>query len=258
MRATPACIIHHVNQSYMEKISLCLIVTLLSSGLFAQTSLRWNYPCKPGTECWNALTSVAERQSACQITGIDLKTLSTEELLLITMEHPFFRSYVLSDNPLRAIRSAVSPFNGYVELLDRKDAMLAFKNIYLTEDFEKLANMTDTVEIGNYTLQWVGVELLMASDTLLRQLSNPEKVEFLKQLVAKNRAREKFRTVFGGISNATVALIGCKIIKSLGYNVSEGLSHSDELHLFESSLLVPDSNTVAQLQSYIDNFLRNN
>ena len=242
----------------MEKISLCLIITLLSFDLSAQTPLRWNYPCKPGTECWNALTSVEERQNACQITGMDLKTLSTEELLLITMEHPFFRSYVLSDNPLRAMRSALSPFNGYLELLDRKDAMAAIRNVYVREDFNKLANMSDTVEIGNYTLQWIGVELLMADDTLLRQFSNPEKVEFLKELVAKNRAREKFRTVFGGISNATIALIGCKTIKSMGYNVSGGLSQPDELALFESSLLVRDPNTVAQLHSYIDNFLQNN
>lgn len=242
----------------MKKTSLCLIITLLSFGLSAQTPLRWNYPCKPGTECWNALTSVEERQNACQIMGIDLRTLSTEELLLITMEHPFFRSYVLSDNPLRAIRSSVDPFNGYIELLDRKDAMVAIRNVYLREDFNNLADMSDAVQIGNYTLQWVGVELLMTNDMLLRQLSDPEKVEFLKGLIAKNRAREKFRTVFGGISNATIALIGYKIIKSLGYNVSAELPHPDELAPFESSLLVRDPNTLTQLQSYIDNFLRNN
>lgn len=242
----------------MEKISLCLIIALLSSSLSAQTPLRWNYPCKPGTECWNALTSVAERQNACQITGIDLKTLSTEELLLITMEHPFFRSYVLSDNPIRAMQSAVSSFNGYAELLGRNDAIVVMKNVYLREDFNKLANIRDTVEIGNYTLQWVGVELLMANDALLAQLPDTEKILFLKELVVKNIAREKYRSVFGDISDATIALIGLKIIKTLANNTPGELPDPDELALFESSLLVRDPGTVRQLQSYIGNFLRNN
>jgi hypothetical protein len=242
----------------MKKTILFLIATLLSFGALGQRSLRWNYPCKPGIECWNALTSVAERQEACQIKGIDLSILSTEELLLITMEHPFFRSYVLSDNPIRAMQNAVGTFNGYRELLNRADAMTAIRNVYLKEDFDKLVGMRDTAEIGSYTLQWVGVELLMANDKLLRQLSDSEKVLFLKELVGKNLAREKHRDVFGGISNATVALIGYKVIKTLAINVSGELPHPDELTLFESNLLVHNPNTIRQLQSYIDNFLRNN
>jgi hypothetical protein len=48
----------------MKKTSLCLLITMLSSGVFGQALLRWNYPCKPGHECWNALKSVDERQNA--------------------------------------------------------------------------------------------------------------------------------------------------------------------------------------------------
>lgn len=177
---------------------------------------------------------------------------------MITMEHPFFRSYVLSDNPIRAMQSAVSPFNGYKELLDHKDAMVVMANVYLREDFNKLASMRDTLEIGNYTLQWIGVELLMANDELLSQLPDPEKVVFLKGLVAKNTAREKYRGVFGAISNATIALIGYKIIKALTSNAPMELPNPDKLTLFESSLAVHGPDIVRQLQSYIDNFLRNN
>lgn len=121
--AASACIIHHVNRSYMKKASLCLVITLLSLNASGQALPRWNYPCKPGTACWNALTSVAERQNACQITGIDLRTLSTEELLLITMEHPFFRSYVAHDSPLEGLGFALEGFNGFLEFKKRPDAM---------------------------------------------------------------------------------------------------------------------------------------
>ena len=130
MVAAYACIIHHVNRSYMKKASLCLVITLLSLRASGQALSRWSYPCKPGTECWNALTSVEERQNACEITGIDLRTLSTEELLLITMEHPFFRSYVAHDSPLEGLGFALEGFNGFLEFRERPDAMKALRDVY--------------------------------------------------------------------------------------------------------------------------------
>lgn len=138
----------------MEKVSLCVIITLLSFGLSAQIPSRWNYPCKPGTECWNALTSVAERQNACQITGMDLKTLSTEELLLITMEHPFFRSYVTHDSALEGLGFALEGFSGFEEFRTRPDAMKAACNGYFREDFSRIEALADSAEMGAYSLKW--------------------------------------------------------------------------------------------------------
>lgn len=247
MVAAYACIIHHVNRSYMKKASLCLVITLLSLGASGQALPRWNYPCKPGTPCWNALTSVAERQNACQITGIDLSTLSTEELLLITMEHPFFRSYVFHDSAIEGIDYAVDGFNGFQEFLARKDAMKTLTGIYIREDFSKVLEMKDSIQIGDYTLKWTGVELLMNNPKLQAQLSRDERIPYLKQVFEKLVLKKRLNTFFGGTSLAATALIYYALAKSIGHEFPSIISDVKYVDLFESKLIVTDGNLVKLL-----------
>ncbi|MBO9615063.1 MAG: hypothetical protein J7619_20325 [Dyadobacter sp.] len=241
----------------MGKISLCLIVTLLSSGLFAQTSLRWNYPCKPGTECWNALTSVAERQNACQITGIDLKTLSTEELLLITMEHPFFRSYVAHDSPVEGLGFALEGFNGFEEFKKRPDAMKAACDIYFTEDFSKIQTMPDSAAMGAYSLKWIGLELVMSNEQFLSQMYPQEKTDFLKRLHAQLLIKQRYRDVFGGISDAVSAYIFDKVTYSMGGGELESQYEAERMKEFRERLIMRDSGQIELLLNKFTEYIKN-
>ncbi|MDR6806471.1 hypothetical protein J2Y45_003663 [Dyadobacter sp. BE34] len=241
----------------MEKIGLCLIITLLSSGLSAQTPLQWNYPCKPGTECWNALTSVEERQIACQITGLDLKTLTTEELLLITMEHPFFRSYVAHDSPLEGLGFALEGFNGFEEFRKRPDAMKAACNVYFREDFSRIKAMADSAEMGAYSLKWIGVELIMCDDALLSQMSSQEKIDFLKRLHAQLRIKQRYRDVFGGISDAVSAYIFDKVMHSMGDRVLESHYEAERMKGFRERLILRDPRQIELLLDKFTEYVKN-
>lgn len=241
----------------MEKISLYLIITLLSSGLSAQTPSRWNYPCKPGTECWNALTSVEERQNACQITGVDLKTLTTEGLLLITMEHPFFRSYVAHDSPLEGLRFALEGFNGFEEFRKRPDAMRAACNVYFREGFSRIEAMADSAEMGAYSLKWIGVELIMCDDALLSQMSSQEKIDFLKRLHAQLRAKQRYRDVFGGISDAVSAYIFDKVMHSMGDRVLESQYEAERMKGFRERLILRDPRQIELLLDKFTEYVKN-
>lgn len=241
----------------MEKISLCLTITLISFGLSAQTPLRWNYPCKPGTECWNALTSVEERQNACQITGIDPKTLSTEELLLITMEHPFFRSYIAHDSPLEGLGFALEGFNGFEEFRKRPDAMKAACNVYCKEDFSRIDTMADSAEMGAYSLKWIGVELIMCDDALLSQMSSQEKIDFLKRLHAQLRIKQRYRDVFGGISDAVSAYIFDKVMHSMGDRVLESQFEAERMKEFRVRLIMRDPRQIELLLDKFTEYVKN-
>lgn len=231
----------------MKKTSLCLIITLLSFGLSAQTPFRWNYPCKPGTECWNALTSVEERQNACQIKGVDLKTMSTEELLLITMEHPFFRSYVAHDSPLEGLGFALEGFNGFEEFKKRPDAMKAACDNYFGEDFSRIEALKDSVEMGAYSLKWIGLELIMCDDALLKQMSPREKTDFLKRLHAQLLITQRYRDVFGGISDAVSAYIFDRVMHSMGVGVLESQFDAVSIRAFEERLIARDPGLIGLL-----------
>lgn len=241
----------------MKKASLCLIITLLASGLSAQTPLRWNYPCKPGTECWNALTSVAERQNACQITGIDLKTLSTEELLLITMEHPFFRSYVAHDSPLEGLRFALEGFNGFEEFRKRPDAMKAACEIYFREDFRKIEAFADSAEMGAYSLKWIGLEIIMSDEALLNQLSSQEKMDFLKRLHAQLLIKQRYRDIFGGVSDAVSAYIFDKGMHSMGVDILESWFDPVSIRAFKERLVARDPHLIELLLGKLVEYVRN-
>ncbi|WP_188928756.1 hypothetical protein [Dyadobacter endophyticus] len=242
----------------MKKASLCLVITLLSLGASGQALPRWNYPCKPGTPCWNALTSVAERQNACQITGIDLSTLSTEELLLITMEHPFFRSYVAHDSPLEGLAFALEGFNGFLEFQKRPEAMKALCDVYFSEDFSKVETMPDSAEMGAYSLKWIGVELIMSDERLLNQMSSLEKVDFLKRLHLQLLVKQRYRDVFGGISDGTSAYIFDKVMHSMGIEILEDEFEPDTIRPFQNRLILRPAEPLALLLNKFDEYVKNN
>ncbi len=240
----------------MKKTSLCLLITVLSSGVFGQVPLRWNYPCKPGTECWNALTSVEERQNACQITGIDLSTLSTEELLLITMEHPFFRSYIAHDSPVEGLGFPLEGFNGFLEFKRRPDAMKALRETYFREDFNTIRSLSDSAQMGAYSLKWIGAELIMGDETLLNQMSSSEKVDFLKCLYTQLLVKQKYADIFGGISDAVSVYIFYKVMKTLDVNVLENTLNQQSVDQFRNRLIVRNVSELRALLAKFEEFIK--
>jgi len=241
----------------MKKAILYLIIILLSFGRAPGQTLRWNYPCKPGTECWNALTSVTERQNACQITGIDLSTLSTEELLLITMEHPFFRSYIAHDSPIEGMGFVLKGFNGFLEFKQRADAMRALRDVYFREDFNAIGVLPDSAKMGAYSLKWIGVELIMCDEALLDQMSSNEKAEFLNRLHSQLLVKQKYSGVFGGISDAVSAYIFYRVMKTLNVNLLENAFSQQSTDQFRNRLIVRDAGELERLLWKFEEFVRN-
>lgn len=240
----------------MKKASFYLLIILLPFSASGQALLRWNYPCKPRTECWNALTSVEERQNACQIKDIDLATLSTEELLLITMEHPFFRSYIAHDSPIEGLGFALEGFNGLLEFKNRPDAMKRLQEVYFREDFGKLQTMPDSAEMGAYSLKWIGAELIMSDDVLLNQMSSQEKVDFLKRLHAQLLVKQRYRAVFGGISDAVSAYIFYKVMKAMNVDVLEGVFSLQSSNQFQNRMIIRDVDEMEKLLAKFEGFVK--
>jgi hypothetical protein len=237
----------------------CLLLYALSLHVAcAQPSLKWDYPCKPGTDCWNALTSVEERQTACQIKGIDLKTLSTEELLLITMEHPFFRSFVAHDSPVQGLGFALEGFNGLSEFKRRSDAMQVLREVYFRENFSKLESMPDSVQMAAYSLKWIGVELIMSDERLLNQMSRDGQVDFLKRLHEQLLIKQRYRNVFGGISDVTTAAIFCKVMKSLNASMLGNGVNPQIINLLQDRLIIHDAQELETLLLKFKEFVRDN
>ena len=232
-----------------------LLLLALSAPALAQLDpvLKWDYPVKPGSEAWKSLKNVNERVEACQIEPSLLKALSNEDLIRITMEHPFFQSYIAHDSPKTGINSAIGHFNGYKELVSRPNAMQDLAKVYFSEDFDsKLASVEDTIQQAEYTLKWIGVELMMTNDKLLGQLSASEKTDFLKNLYKKYLVKRKHLAAFGGIANWTTAYISNKLLENLPYTPDKDMSKQPGIDLFESRMIVTDASP-RLIEDMIDN-----
>ncbi|OJV13014.1 MAG: hypothetical protein BGO21_04595 [Dyadobacter sp. 50-39] len=182
--------------------------------------------------------------------------MSTEELLLITMEHPFFRSYVAHDSPVEGLSFSLEGFNGFTEFKRRPDAMRALRDVYFREDFNTIRTMPDIAEMGAYSLKWIGMELIMSDEALLNQMSSDEKAEFLKQLHAQLLVEQKYDDVFGGISDAVSAYIFYKVMKTMNVNVLEDTFSRQSVDQFRDRLIVTDVAELEALLAKLEEFVR--
>jgi hypothetical protein len=174
------------------------------------------------------------------------------------MEHPFFRSYIFHDSPIEGIGFALDEFNGYEALIARKDAMKTLLEVYSREDFTKVMQLSDSVEIGDYTLKWTGLELLMTNQKLLSNMTGDESIVYLKQIHDKLLVKSRLNGFFGGNSFAASALIFYRLAKPLGYEFPKDILDKEGINLFAEKLIVTNRSIVESLLVHFDQFSRKN
>ena len=222
----------------MKKTSLCLLITVLSSGVFGQVPLRWNYPCKPGLNAGTRLHLSRNGRTPCQITGIDL---STFEYRRVAADHDgasVFSELHRTRQSRRGFGFPLEGFNGFLEFKRRPDAMKALRETYFREDFNTIRSLSDSAQMGAYSLKWIGAELIMGDETLLNQMSSSEKVDSLKCLYTQLLVKQKYADIFGGISDAVSVYIFYKVMKTLDVNVLENTLNQQSVDQFRNRLIV--------------------
>ena len=163
-----------------------------------KSKVSFDYLIKPGDSEWQSLGSTYERNQALQIPERTLKTLSTEDLLEVCLNYPFLIEATFYSNKEDAIRYLVSKFNGFEELLSRKDVskVLLKKEVDFPNEFKKLSRLNDSQK-GLFSFQDEIVELLITQEDILASLNKHEQ-ELLMDMNTKNTdLKKKDTSVFG-------------------------------------------------------------
>ena len=220
--------------------------------------LEWDFPVKPRTDQWRALKTPQEREAVCQIETDKLKSLSTAGLIRICINHPFFLSYMAYDSPIQGvIINWGKNFNGYGELMKRKDSVKEIMKFLVNEDYHKIDNMRDTVEIGRQTLIWTGIELMMCDDEAIQLLSNEDKIYILKKLDVKLEEKIKYIKYFGGIGLSVTAFASRKILKSIGENTKAKLKEKQtDYDIFDKQMMVKDPIIIVEMLEQFRNYVQ--
>lgn len=149
----------------------------------------YNFPIKPGTTTWASLKTEKERHKALQIPDSLIKRMTTDALIKTCINYPAFGYYMAYDNMLIGIRSVTTQFNGFQELLNRKDSLNLLLQFYKNMQGNNLTITDSDVNSDYWSLKVGYIELIIAQDEVINSMSDKEKYE----LVAEAKKKYKIK-----------------------------------------------------------------
>lgn len=232
----------------MKKI-IILFLLALPVILFAQEEVNWDFPVKPGSEEWKAFQTSDEMVESCQIPNDILQSLSTEKLLNLCLRYPMFLDIHFANNLQDGLNIIIPSFNGFVELLSRKDCPDELLNLYSAEipcDVQQ--------KKGNNTLRLFYLELLMSHEQIINKLDEPQRKHLLQEALAKlNTKINKKHSVFYELSSALI------LTRLVGLTESKDKIQSDKwLDSFNQRGTLIDSMEVSKIIEITQEFIKNN
>jgi hypothetical protein len=197
----------------MKTLRLCTLLMLLYAAASGQSNTPYSYPVKPGTPAWNNLPSTEARVQASQIPADVLKNLSTEALGITCLNYPFMLDVFATQDLQAGFNGLQKSFNGFRELLARKDAGTALLGIYSKMNPNSLNKNWAPTEKGNFTLRFIYVELLLAQNAVIATLDASNTQLLRKEALKKYEDKQLWAESTGGISLNTSAWILGKLLQ---------------------------------------------
>lgn len=112
---------------------------------------------------WENFKTHQEKLAACQIPDNILQEIPTDELIKICLEYPLLFDAFAFDTPIVGLKKVISRFNGFQELMKRKDNCLTLFNYLKKIDITpQRLNSLNLVEVGNQTLIFSLCEYLLS------------------------------------------------------------------------------------------------
>lgn len=166
--------------------SIIFILILIPTLTFSQNNSTWDFPVKPGSEEWKNFATSSEMVDACQIPQDILKTLSTEELLVVCLKYPMFFDIHFANNFQDGMDFICSSFNGLSELLERDDCTKC-----LIKEYSKItpSDLSVKKESNKYKLFYL--ELLLTRKNVYQSLSIKENETLLKESLKKIKLKKE-------------------------------------------------------------------
>lgn len=175
----------NVNEEELEE-SICFIEPAPDA---------YDYTIKPGMPEWAELNTSAEMDSVLQIPEDVLNNISTEGLVESVLNYPRFLDLYFIDNYQRAFDILTGNFNGFQELMDRKDA-----GIELLQRYERMHpgckennNWPSIGEPGSSaSFAFTYIEIIIAQYDILNQYNNEELIKVLNEATTKYKLKQRY------------------------------------------------------------------
>ncbi len=180
---------------------LLIIAFIILSSISAITlnsvyASPYDYPIKPGSPEWKALCSTQQKVDCCQIPENILKRMTTEALVETVLNYPLLFLYSCYDDHFFYADIMEKDFNGYRELLNRKDINRELLKAYKSS---KILTSEEAENSENYDLfsKTSDIEFLIAHSQIKGNiLTTEEKEKFTSIMREKNADRAAYKDTY--------------------------------------------------------------
>ncbi len=198
----------------MKKFLLLVILSFNVLTILAQKNdLPYDFPIKPGTTAWTKLKSTKEIYDSTQIPSAILKDLSTEALVKTCLNYPNLLLMYAFDDFQKGFNELKNNFNGFQELMIRKDAGNELFKIYQQMNPMQLNESWTSEKQGAFVISIKYVEVIISQYPILNSLSESEKKILTQESIKKFDEKKINLGVFGIPGLETTSLIMARILE---------------------------------------------
>ena len=139
---------------------------------------------------WARYQTLEEMMAACQIPDAKLKSMSTDELIEVCMNHPLYGLYFAYNNELDGAKVVIDNFNGFKDLKEREDAPKKMLSFYEDINFNSKSRCTNSIHKVDFSeMTHTGFVDLFIASKALPSLYEPENISILEKI--SNKVLEK-------------------------------------------------------------------
>jgi hypothetical protein len=210
-----------LNKKYNRLFSLIVVMSigmLLISGCKQQYDNAYEYPIKPGTEEWKSFQTHDEMIMACQIPDCVLNNMTTASLVETVLNYPLLLDMMAYNNIQDGFDYVATRFNGLQELLSRKDAGTELLAKYRTMDPTAIKDEWTDVEKGHYTFNFQNIEVILAQESILVNLTSAQLRDLLEECFAKSRGKQQLADIYGPFGQERIIWLIGRILQQANYS----------------------------------------
>lgn len=239
----------------LMKILIFQLLSIITLNSYAQNP-TWDYPIKPGTEKWKSYQNTPDIVRDLQMPEKVLKSISTEELLKVCLNYPFFSSYTASNSPFEGLNRILDSFNGFEEFSNRKDANNVLFNFYVNKQVSEIDKIEKGIDKADYSFNYCGYELLLCNKKIITKFSEEQQIDILKLFMKRSKEKELHKDSFGFWGKMTSAFVANKYAVLLGkkeVNVDSKIDNSKKL--FTERMIISDTKVVDNVLAEVEVFV---
>ena len=198
-------------------LKLTIILMFLLCGISYGQAITdpYRYPVRPGMEQWKEVKP-KDRIKTLTIPADVLKNMTTPALAKTCLDFPLFHEVMAADNLQQGFDQLTKLFNGFQELLNRKDAGSALTQIYISMDPNDIKKEKTMVKQGDVSFKFTYVELLLAQDKIIATLSKEQRGILRKAAISKFESKNALAGDYSDFDLNTTARVLMKLLKADG------------------------------------------